>query len=230
MFERDLEEADLELGALKARAEEAQARADALHEQLEVEERLFAAGIVPRERALAVRREIKVVETRLAADRERLELARGSARRASSRAETAPGPNQWQVEAARRELGEIEKQIERLVLRTSISGQITEIYRRPGEWLLAGEPVLRVSPVTAIEVHAWLDSGAPRIGGRDLAKIRGANGRQLTGVVKSVGAERLEMPRSLWARSDAPEWGYLMRIEVPTGSLAPGEPVLVGLR
>ena len=46
---------------------------------------------------------------------------------------------------------------------------------------------------------------------------------------QSVGAERLEMPRALWARSDAAEWGYLMRLEVDDGVLAPGEPVQVGL-
>lgn len=37
------------------------------------------------------------------------------------------------------------------------------------------------------------------------------------------------MPQSLWARSDIPEWGYLLRIAVVDGALAPGEPVQVGL-
>jgi HlyD family secretion protein len=231
LFERDREQAGLELGELTARAREGQARIDALYERLAIDARLFAEGVAPQERVLAVRREIKVVETRLAADRERLHLARLSANRASSRAATAPGPNEWQIEAARRELDQIEKRIQRLALRSTISGQVTEIYRRPGEWLQAGERVLRISPAAATEVHAWLDSrAAPRLRSGVAAQIRNGSGQRLSGSVKSVGAERLQMPRSLWARSDTPEWGYLMRIEVADGTLAPGEPVQVGLR
>ena len=182
------------------------------------------------QQALGTRREIKVVQSRLEADQERLDLARRSARRASRRAETAPRPNAWQIEAARRELTEIEERIERLSLRAPILGQVTEIYRGPGEWLQAGEPVLRISPVAATEVHAWLDSrAAPRQRSGVAAQIRNGIGRRLTGRVTSIGVERLEMPRVLWARSDAPEWGYLVRIEVVDGLLAPGERVQVGL-
>ena len=62
------------------------------------------------------------------------------------------------------------------------------------------------------------------------AQIRQSTGQRLIGNVMSVGAERLQMPRSLWARSNTPEWGYLMRIEVASGTLAPGEPIQVSLR
>jgi len=229
LFERDREEAGLELGELVAGAQESEARLNALRERLTIDERLFEQGVAPEEQALAVRREIRVVETRLTADRERLDLARKSATLAARRAATAPGRNEWQIEAARRELGEIEKKIERLTLRTSIAGQITQIYRYPGDWLRAGEQVLRISPESATEVHAWLDSSAAAQRSGLSARIRRSSGKRLVGRVQSVGVERLQKPNSIWARSDAPEWGYLMRIEVAEGVLGPGEPVSVGL-
>ena len=231
VFERDREEAGLELGALVSKVEEGEAHLETLREELAIEERLTAEGLVPREQALAVQREIKVVGTRLIADRDRLELARRSAKRASSRAASAPGQNQWKIETVRRELDEIEQRIDQLTLRSSIDGQIMEVYRRPGEWLRAGEPMLRISPMTSSEVYAWLDSqAAPRLSSGSPAEIRAGSGRRLLGTVTSVGAERLQMPRSLWARSDSPEWAYLMRIQLADGVLSPAEPVRVGLR
>lgn len=230
LFERDREEAGLELRALVARTEESRAQLEALHERLAIDQSLFEQGVAPRERALVVRREINVVETRLAADTERLALARRSAERASHRAETAPGANQWMIETARRELDEIEAQIDQLVVRSPIPGQVTEIYRSAGEWLEAGRPVARISPVAATEVHAWLDSSAaPVLEAGATGKIRSAGGRRLLGEVLSAGVERLQMPRALWSRSDAPEWGYLVRLEIVEDVLAPGEPVSVAL-
>ncbi len=82
----------------------------------------------------------------------------------------------------------------------------------------------------ATEVHAWIDlRAAPDLEGAVSAEVRSSTGRRLVGRVQSVGAERLQMPKSLWARADAPEWGYLIRVEVAAGELAPGEPVFVGL-
>lgn len=231
VFERDSEEARLELEELRAKVIEGEARVDALNEEMAIEDRLADQGITATERAQAVQREINVVQARLDADRQRLTLAQRSADQATNRAAAAPGDNQWQIEAARRELGELEKRIARLSLRSSISGQLTEVYSRPGEFLKAGERVARITPIVANEVHAWMDlSAAPRVGAGVPAEIRRSSGERLNGIVKTVGAERRELPRSLWVRSNAPEWGYLLRIEIADGSLAPGEPVQIGLR
>ena len=229
-FERDREAAGLELGALRARVEEGQARITALYDRLAIDERLFAEGVVPRERAQAVRREIEVVETRVAADRNRLALARRNASKATGRAAARPGTNQWQIEAARRELLEVETRIEHLSLTAPLAGQISQIYRRPGAWLQAGERLLRISPVRAAAVDAWLDQRPPPgLHAGISAQIRSSNGQRLLGRVTSIGVERLQLPPALWARADAPEWGYPIRIAVEDGELAPGEPVLVGL-
>jgi hypothetical protein len=60
--------------------------------------------------------------------------------------------------------------------------------------LLRSKVRLRVSPLSATEVHACL-----------------------------------EIPSVLWSRANAPEWGYLMTLEVTDGVVAPGEVVRVGL-
>ena len=230
-FERDRESAALELAKLTATVEEGQARSRALRERLAIDEKLVEEGVAPSERAGDVRRELEVVETRLSADRERLRLARRTADRSGIRADTAEGPNQWQIVIARRRLAELDSRLEQLELRSSTSGQITQVYSAAGEWLKAGEPVLRISPMAANEVHAWLDShAAPGVRAGMTAEIRRATGERMTGAVTSVGVERQRLPEELWLRTDSPEWGYLARIELADGSLAPGEPVQVGLR
>lgn len=230
-FELDRESAALELAKLSATVEEGRARAAALRERLAIDERLVAEGVAPIERAGDVRRELGVVEARLSADRDRLRLARKGAARTGVRAAAAVGPNQWQIVTARRRLAELEARRQRLVLRSSTSGQITQVFTTAGEWLKAGEPVLRISPVVASEVHAWLDShAAPDVRAGMSAEVRRSTGETLTGTVTSVGVERLPLPKELWLRGNAPEWGYLARIELAAGSLSPGEPVEVGLR
>lgn len=230
-LERDRESAGLEVAKLVATVEEGQARVKALREELAIDERLVAEGVAPNERAGDVRRQIAVVETRLSADRERLRIARRNVDRSGVRAELAQGPNQWQIVMARRRLAELDTRIGQLVLRSSAKGQITQVYSAAGEWLKAGEPVLRISPITASEVHAWLDSrSAPDVQAGMLAEVRRQTGERLAGTVTSVGVERLLIPKELWLRGNFPEWGYLARIELAEGSLAPGEPVQVGLQ
>lgn len=160
LFERDHESARFEVAELAGRIEESRARAAALREKLAIDEQLAAEGVIAIERASNVRREIGIVEARLAADQARLSLARRQMVDAGVRAETVLGPNQWQVTVARRRLAELEEMIDRLALRSSTSGQITQVFRSVGEWLKAGEPVMRVSSLAAREAHAWLGGSA----------------------------------------------------------------------
>ena len=230
VFARDREEASLELGQLRSRVLEGQARVDALQEELEVEERLFEQGVAPREKVQEVRREIQVVETRLRADRERLGTAQRSSQQATSREAVAVGGNEWEVETLRRELAELDEEIAQLVVTSPITGQVTEVHSRRGEWVAEGERLVRISPMQASEVHAWVESRSVawlEVGAG--ARVRGASGVESVGRVVSVGVERLRLPRSLWARTDAPEWGYLVRVALDGEGLAPGEPVQVAL-
>ncbi len=230
-FALDRETAGLEVAKLKAAVEEGQAQVKALRERLAIDERLAAEGVAPNERAGDVRRELSVVETRVAADRERLRLAQRSVAQSGIRAEAADGPNRWQIVMAQRRLAEIEGRLERLVLRSTTAGQVTEVFRAAGEWLEAGDPVLRISPMAASEVRAWLDSGlASDLSIGAPVDLMSETGERLPGIVKSVGVERQEIPKVLWARADAPEWGYLARIDLDDGTLAPGAAVRVGLR
>lgn len=230
-FELDRESAASELAKLAAAVDEGVARAQALRERLVVDQKLVAEGVAPSERAEDVRRDLAVVEARLSADRDRYRLARLSADRSGVRAKTVEGPNQWSTVMARRRLAELESRLERLVLRSVSAGQVTEIYSAPGGWLKEGSPVMRISPMEAREVRAWLGSSSvPSAAVGTAAEIRRASGERMPGVVTSVGVERLQLPQELWQRGNIPEWGYLARIELTQGALAPGEPVQVGLR
>ncbi len=230
LLQKDEEEASLELAKLSAGIEEDEARRAALRQKLIIDERLVAEGVVSAERAAGLRREIEVVESRLSADRSRRLLAQRNLRQAGWRVETAAGPNPWLAEAARLRLSEIEVRLERLDVHSPTAGQVSEIFGAEGEWLEAGDPVVRISPLAAVEVHAWLDGEvAPDFVVGTAAEIRRANGQRLAGHVLSIGAERLSLPEALWQRTDLPEWGYLIRIALGGGVLTPGEPVHVGL-
>ena len=166
MFERDREQASIQFRELSARVQEQQARLSALEAQLALSQELYEQGVGSKEKVLEAEREIKVIETRLTADRVQLSLVKRTATRATDRAAKS-GTSDWQIEAARRELEDVEEQIERRTVVSLISGQVTEIYRHEGEWLPAGEPVLRIAPLAAEEVHAWMnyDCGTERRNG-----------------------------------------------------------------
>lgn len=230
VFERDREAASLELAKLEANIEEDLARDRTLRQKLEVDQKLAAQGLLPIEKANDIRRQLEVVEARLTSHRDRLSLAQQRASQTRIRAETASDSSRWQTLAASRRLGELEERLQRLNLHSTAAGQVTEIYRAAGEWLPSGEPVLRISPTSATEVHAWLDSPSmPQLQPGTPAVVTRSNGERLEGSVASVGVERLQLPEILWLRADYPEWGYQIRVIIG-GALAPGETVQVSLK
>ena len=229
-FQGDREDARVEQARLRASVAEEEARLAARETELARQERLAARGLSAPARAEDLRKEVAVIRTRLEAERERLDLAAQTLGAASSRAATATGPNRWLITAAEGRLDEVGHRLERLNLRSPISGQVTQVLASPGEWVEAGQPILRISPVTAGEVHVWTDlrtSHKAEVGRR--ATVRRASGSRLDGTVVSVAAESLVRPPALWYRSDIQEWGYLVRVAVEGEALAPGETVRVSL-
>lgn len=242
-FESDREEARRDQARLQASVAEEEVRLAAIEAELAREKRLASSGVRGSAVAEDLERQVGVIRTRLEAERERLLEAEQTARDARARAVTASGPNHWQVVAAERRLDEINQRLARLDLRSPIHGQVTQLDSAPGEWLEAGQPILRVSPTSTTEVHVWTRVQiAQKVQVGDPATVRRATGERVTATVLSVGVERLPLPQELWYRSDIREWGYLVRVELaevgesedPAAEqwvgLSPGEPVKVKLR
>ena len=230
-FQSDSEQARLEQARLRASVAEQEVQLIALKSELAREADLSERGLRAASIAQDLQRQLEVAEARLAADRERLALAAQTARETSARALTASGPNRWQIVAAERRLDEIGARLNRLELRSPIEGQVTQLESTPGEWLEAGQQVLRISPTSTSEVHVWTDVQVARrsqVG--QPATVRRATGERLPALITSVSVERLPLPRALWYRSDIREWGYLVRVHLQGEELTPGEPVRVSLR
>ncbi len=230
-FQGARDDARLELSRLRASVAEDEALLATKRAEYAVERDLADRGLRARREADDLAREISVLETRLAADRTRMSDVRRAAEAASQRAAGAVGPNSWQVVVGERRLDELSQRLERLDVRSPLAGQVTEVRRAAGEWLKAGEAVLRVSPRTTREVHVWTDARtAGTVEPGQSAVVRRPNGRRLEGVVLSVAAEQLALPEELWYRPDIREWGYLVRVETRAGELLPGERLRVSLR
>ena len=84
---------------------------------------------------------------RLAVERAELEIAR--AKKAASQA-------QIEVEVRAAELAGIEETIGRLQLTSPLSGVVLVTYKRPGEWVGAGESVLRLARIDRLQVQALM--------------------------------------------------------------------------
>ncbi len=97
-----------------------------------------AAGAIP---MTTIRR------LRLSVERAELEVAR-----AKKAAEIA----KIEVNLRAADVSSIDETMRRLQLQSPLTGVVLQVYRRRGEWVTAGEPVVRVARLDRLEVHALL--------------------------------------------------------------------------
>ncbi|MEQ1567301.1 MAG: HlyD family efflux transporter periplasmic adaptor subunit, partial [Myxococcota bacterium] len=208
---------------------EDRAELDGLNERLRVEESLLASGASSAQAVDEWRRQIRVVEARLAANRSALALASTAASGARERQQAVPVANEWAVVAATRELEVIEGRIARHDLPAGVAGEVSWVYRSVGEVVPAGEPVLQVRPVATREVVAFVaPSDAVDLVPGEAATVRRASGQVVRGALKSVGAGPQPLPEALWALPSWPQYGVPVRVELE-GDIGPDEVVTVRL-
>jgi HlyD family secretion protein len=139
-----------------------------------------------------------------------------------------PKENDWHVVAAARTLDMMDNRIRRMDLVAVISGQVTQIYKEPGEIVFAGEPVIQITRTGTSEVLAYVPT-ASAIGldaGSTAYVVRGT-GQIIRGALVSVGSSPHPLPEQLWHNPAYPEWGVPVRIKLDTGEIGPGEKVAV---
>ena len=114
-----------------------------------------------------------------------------------------------------------------LVLESPIDGAVSQILRRPGEVVLAGEPILTIAVQKAFEIVTYAtEAQAGNIHeGMEVQLIGESGTRQiLYAQVAQIGPVIEQLPVRLWQNPTVPQWGQPVFISVPSKMhLIPGE-------
>jgi multidrug resistance efflux pump len=214
---------------LSSDLQEDRALISTLEERLSLEQDLAQTGASSDQAVEEWKRQIRVVEARLAANARAVSLASRAAEGAQSRSEAVPAMNEWSVVAATRRLDQVEGRIARFELRAGIEGQVTWIHRRPGEVVPAGEPIVQIRPMATREIVAFLAPSEVRgLATGDRASVRRSSGQVVGGELVSVGAGPQPLPELLWRVPQWPEYGVPVRLLLDA-EVGPNEPVTVRL-
>jgi multidrug resistance efflux pump len=231
-FAEGVEGVMVDQARLSTQVQEDRALLANLQERLSIELDLANSGASSDQAVEEWRRQIRVVEARIRAGSSALAVVNEAANAARERTSTLPvgtPTERWEVVAAAKELDAIDGRIDRMNLRSAVSGQVTQIYRTAGEVVPAGEPVLEVRSLGTRDVVAFLQPG--EVGGLqqgDKATVRRATGQVVSGRLVSVGSGPQPLPEALWHNPQSPEYAVPVRIELD-GEVGPDEPVVVRL-
>lgn len=119
-----------------------------------------------------------------------------------------------------------------LVLKSPFDGLVSQVLRRPGESVLAGEPILAVAEAEPKEIIAYAsDDQLGWVRERMAVELikNGEPAQIASSQVGYLGPTMELMPERLWRNPNIPQWGRPVLIRIPPGfKLVPGE--LVGIR
>lgn len=121
-----------------------------------------------------------------------------------------------------------------LVLRAPASGQVAHVYHRPGETVLAGDPVLAITESGSPRVLAYISertASSVRPGNEVELQSRGRPGTTAIGQVARVGSSIQELPLALRSVPLFSERGFPILLDsIPEGVFLPGEPLVVRIK
>ena len=123
----------------------------------------------------------------------------------------------------------IETRRARFVLRAPVAGEISQIFRRSGDILLAGTPILSITNPNSREAVAYLKEEDARRLSRD-TPVRVVSRTKPAQIVDArivrVGASIQQLPVNLRRVASVVEWGLPVLIgELPEGVFFPGEAI-----
>lgn len=244
-FQIDEEQRRLDSLELRVVIEEDEIELERLKLEVERNRELVEEGFVGRQEFDEIRLLADQVAERITLNRELLEqfeeeyrVAQGRRQRyeadlpgAADRARVLQ-PLSESIHVADRMLQELELQRQALVLRSPVSGQVSQLLGRRGQTVAPGEPILMVAERSPREIVAYLneaDSEAARVNTRVLISRRQGPARTAESLVLRVSPTIQPLPMRLWADSRRPDHGRAVVIAgVPALELVPGE--LVNIR
>jgi multidrug resistance efflux pump len=141
-------------------------------------------------------------------------------------------PIQEAIAVQEQRVEELRARAQPVILEAPFAGLVSRIDHRPGDAVLAGEPILTVTEAEPREVIAYVSQNLlGRV--REMMDVELVTTSEPVKVAPSqvtgVGPGVELMPERLWANPNIPEWGRPILIKIPPGlELVPGE--LVGVR
>ncbi|NUN14906.1 MAG: HlyD family efflux transporter periplasmic adaptor subunit [Myxococcales bacterium] len=135
-------------------------------------------------------------------------------------------PLEREIEMVRRTLDGLQVRRKALELRAPASGRITMLWRRTGEVIAAGEPIVMMVSTRAARVLTCVAETAAmdiRIGDKAELRVRGKDGEPLRGRAVALGPLVEEVPLRCRRVPDQPAWGrnVVVQLDNPV-ELLPG--------
>ncbi|MCF6284483.1 MAG: HlyD family efflux transporter periplasmic adaptor subunit [Candidatus Hydrogenedentes bacterium] len=141
---------------------------------------------------------------------------------------------QADIAAQEARVGAVQVQRSSLALVAPVSGQVAAITRRPGESLLAGEPVLTITGAGGNRVLAYVDERTSRrfnVGDTVELHARTHPSAVVKGTIIKVGAHIESFPPRLLLSTAMPQYGYAVLVgDLPENVFRPGEALDLRLR
>ena len=184
---------------------------------------------------IEARRAARRVEVdRLRAEIETLEgTAPGAAPAPQQQPTTQPDADRLQalrtaLTTREEELAQLELMLESLNITAPVSGTVSRIYFRPGQYVRAGDPIMEIFADGASYVVSFLREEQQYIKPhKDMpVEVRPRNDprRVVQGTVDTVGAQVEAVPPHQLRDQKIPEWGLPVRMTIPANAnLRPGE-------
>lgn len=120
-------------------------------------------------------------------------------------------------------------------VKAPISGMVTSIKHRPGEFVKSGQEIMTVTQEGGAYIVSYIRPGSSIIPRKDMkVSVRGQDHRTWAETrVQEVGTRAVPIPEQQLTNAKKPEWGIPVRIEMPEATdlpLRPGEIVLLNFR
>jgi HlyD family secretion protein len=218
-----------EVEVTRAQLEQARSDAARLDLQLQRDEEQFRAGGIPRgqlddSRAAAVSAQARVRE--LAAQ---VQVARLPSRNQQVRAQEA------QVEAARAALAQAQWKLDQTQVRAPRAGLVYDTMYRSGEWVAAGNPVVRMLPPENVKVRLFVPEavlGAIALGRNVVVRCDGC-AAEVPAAISYVAQEAEYTPLIIFSNETRAKLVFMAEARprpADAVKLHPGQPVEVTLR
>lgn len=240
-YQLDEEEARLEHVELRVDVESKQIKLERLKIEMDRQELLVAEAIGSQNEYDNIRLRHKELKEELVTDIKALALAAQNVdeamRRRQERQKQSAVPVQntlvylepflqkLKVQEAKRQ--EIQQESLTLVMRSPISGQVSQKFYGPGETILSGTPVLSIQSKSASRAIAYLDeSSAASITPDTEVLVRSATRPNVVANARVLrtGASMEELPSRIWSTPLITEWGFPVLIgDIPEGVFLPAE-------
>jgi hypothetical protein len=116
-----------------------------------------------------------------------------------------------------------------------ISGMVTSIKHRPGEYVKGGQEIMTITQDGGAYIVSYIRPGSAVVPRKDMkVSVRGQDHRTWAETrVQEVGTRAVPIPEQQLTNAKKPEWGIPVRIEMPDATdlpLRPGEIVLLNFR